>query len=64
MESTDSAVQFDLSDMTVGDIGRVDNPLLKSVLLKVKEHLEREPSPGDPLRHTEHSVHYSTYSSY
>ncbi len=64
MESTEGEVQFDLSQVTVGDIGRVDNPLLKDVLLKVKECLEREPRPGGPLPHTEHSVHYSTYSSY
>jgi hypothetical protein len=64
MELTDDEVHFDLSQVTVGDIERVDNSLLKAVLRKVKEHQEREPRPGDPLRHTEHSVHYSTYSSY
>jgi hypothetical protein len=56
---------LDVSNLTVGDIQRLDNPVLKGVLLQVKKQLEEEAAGArDPMQHTSHSVFYQEFYNY
>jgi hypothetical protein len=58
VEARDNAVQFDISKLTVAEIRQLDNPVLREVLLKVKERVEAEPS-----RHPD-VMQYNSFSNF
>ncbi len=60
MGPVEDRVELDLNNVTVGDVRRLDNPVLKSVMLQVKKQMEEEAAGSrDLMQHTSHSVFYS-----
>jgi hypothetical protein len=65
MAPADDQVQIDMSNVTVGDIQRLDNPALKALMLQVKKQMEEEATGSrDPLKSANHSVHYLNFYNY
>jgi hypothetical protein len=65
MTPAEEPVQIDMNNVTVGDIQRLDNPALKTLMMQVKQQLEEEAAGAqDPLKCTSHSVHYLNFYNY
>ena len=61
MESAEGGVELDVTNLTVSDIRQLDNPVLREVLLKVKQQIEAEATGSEGL--TEHTVHAEHYQN-
>ena len=58
MESAEDRIDLDLNKVTAKDLEGLDNPVLKRVLLQVKEHLEDEATGAPP------STDYYSFNSH
>jgi hypothetical protein len=54
-------VRFDINDLTVGEIRQLDHPVLKDVLLRVRQQIEAEASGAHEM--AQHYSHVNFYSS-
>ncbi len=65
MTPAEDQVQIDMSKVSVGDIQRLDNPALKTLMLQVKQQLEEEAAgTRDRQKTANHNVFYLSFYNY
>ena len=63
MGPAEDRVDLDLNKVTIDELEGLDNPVLKRVLLQVKEHMEEEASrPPESMEYSSFCLHEVFYN--